>query len=73
MNLDFLKLKINNELDFSNEVKKGISEFYLLNKDKFSATYEINKNNFIFNLFDNLEKSNFLIKVRLILIHFIQN
>ena len=61
LNLDFLKLEINNELDFSNEVKKGLLNFQL-NKDNFSVTYDINENNFIFNLFDNLENSNFSYK-----------
>ena len=61
LNLEFLKLEINNKLDFSNEVKKGLVNF-ILNKDNFSATYDINKNNFIFNLTDNLENSNFSYK-----------
>ena len=61
LNLDFLKLEINNELDFSNEAKKGLLNFQL-NKDNFSVTYDINENNFIFNLFDNLENSNFSYK-----------
>jgi len=58
LNLDFLKLRINNELDFSKKVKRGYVNF-TLNKDQFSGTYDINKNNFIFNLFDNLENPNF--------------
>ena len=57
LNLNFLKLEANNELDFSKEVKKGFINF-MLNKDKFSVTYNIDKNDFIFNLFDNLENSN---------------
>ena len=57
-NLDFLKLKVDNELDFSKEVNKGLMNF-TLNKDKFSAKYDINKNDLIFNLFDNLENFNF--------------
>jgi hypothetical protein len=61
LNLGFLKLKIYNELDFSGEDKRGLVNF-TLNKDKFSATYNINKNNFIFYLFDNLENSNFSFK-----------
>jgi len=58
LNLDFLKLKANNELDFSKKTKKGFINF-TLDKNKFSATYNISENNFIFNLFDNLEKSKF--------------
>ena len=56
LNLDFLKLKIDNELDFSKEVKKGLIDF-TLNKIKFKSTYDINKNNLIFDLFDTLENS----------------
>ena len=56
LNLDFLKLKIDNELDFSNEVKKGLIIF-TLNNNKFTSSYDINKNNLIFNLFDSLENS----------------
>ena len=61
LNLNFLKLKLNNELDFSKEIKKGLTNFSL-NKDKFRATYNIDENNFIFNLFDNLENPNFSYK-----------
>jgi len=56
LNLDFLKLKIDNELDFSNEVKKGLIIF-TLNKNKFTSSYDINKNNLTFNLFNSLENS----------------
>ncbi|MDC0352954.1 hypothetical protein OAM84_00875, partial [Candidatus Pelagibacter sp.] len=58
LNLDFLKLKINNELDFSKEVKKGFINF-TSNKDQFTSTYDVNENNLIFNLFDVLENSDF--------------
>ena len=54
LDLSFLKLKIDNELDFSEEVKKGSMNF-TLNKDRFSATYYLNKNDLIFNLFDSFE------------------
>ena len=54
LNLNFLKLKIENELDFSEEVKKGTMNF-ILNKDKFRATYDFNKNDLFFNFFDSLE------------------
>ncbi len=56
INLFFLKLKIDHELDFNNEIKKGLANF-TLNKNKFKATYSIDKNNFIFDLFDNFENS----------------
>jgi hypothetical protein len=61
LNFNFLKLEINNELYFDNEVKKGLMNF-TLNKDKFKATYDINENNFIFNLSKSLENSNFSYK-----------
>ena len=57
LNLDYLKLKIDNEIDFSNKVKKGLINF-TLNKNKFTSTYDIDKNDLIFNIFDNLENSN---------------
>jgi len=56
--LNFLKLEINNELDFNNKVKKGLVNF-TSDKNKFNATYHIKENNFIFNLSDSLENSNF--------------
>jgi|TARA_Y100000389_G_scaffold149626_1_gene149051 hypothetical protein len=61
LNLNFLKLRIDNELDFSEEVKNGFIN-YSINKDKFNGTYNISKNNFIFNLFDNFENSNIFYK-----------
>ena len=61
LNLDFFNLRIDSELDFSKEVKKGMTNF-ILNKGKFSAKYEINKSDFYFNLFDNLENPNFSYK-----------
>jgi len=61
LNLGFSKLNIENELDFSNEVKKGSTNFKL-GKNKFSGTYDIYKNNFYFNLFDDLQNPNFTYK-----------
>lgn len=58
LNLNFLKLKVDNELNFSKEVKTGLMNF-MLNKDKFDVIYKIDKNDLILNLFDNLENSNF--------------
>ena len=47
--LNFLKLEIDNELDFNNKVKKGLVNF-TLNKKKFNAIYFFEENNFIYNL-----------------------
>ena len=58
INFYSLKLKINNELDFNNEEKKGLINFSS-NKSKYRSTYSINKNNLFFNLVDSLENSNF--------------
>jgi hypothetical protein len=57
LNLDFLKLRIDNELDFSKKDKKGLMNL-ILNKAKFNAEYKINNNNLYFNLFDTLENFN---------------
>ncbi len=56
INLYFLKLKIDYELDINNEIKKGSMDISL-NNNKFNSTYTIYKNNFVFDLFDNLENS----------------
>ncbi len=61
LDLNFLKLKLNNELDFSKKVKKGIVNF-TLNKKNFRALYDMNDSSFIFNLFDNLDNPNFSYK-----------
>ncbi len=58
LNLNFLKLKVENKFDFSNEVKKGMMNF-ILNKDKYNVTYDFNENEIIFNLFDNFEEPKF--------------
>ncbi len=61
LNLNFFKLKINNELNYDNGIKKGLVKF-TLNKEKFNATYDIKEGNFTFKLFDSLENSNFSYK-----------
>jgi len=59
VNLKFLKLQIENQYDYTNDIKKGSINF-IYNKNKSKATYEFNKNFFIFNFFDKLIKPNFI-------------
>ncbi len=58
INLKFLKLQIENQFNYTNGIKKGTTDF-TYNKNKSKATYELNKNFFIFNFFDKLVKPNF--------------
>ena len=58
LNLKFLKLQIENEFDYKNDTKKGFMNL-TYNKNKSKATYELNKNFFIFSFFDKLTKPNF--------------
>jgi disulfide oxidoreductase YuzD len=58
INSNFLKLQIENELDYSSDVKKG-SINLILNQNKSNVTYELDKKSLNFNLFDKLENSNF--------------
>ena len=67
INIDIMKLKIENELSFNNENKTGKSEF-IFNKLKRIVKYEIEKNYFTFHIFDKIEdpkqiyKGNFNLK-----------
>ena len=63
LNLKFLKLQIENELDYNSNVKRGNSDI-ILNQKKSKATYEINKNSFYFNFLDRLDAYNFLYKLK---------
>ena len=53
INFKFLKLQIENELDYSNRLNKGLTNF-IYNKNKSKVSYEWNENYFNFNLFDKL-------------------
>ncbi len=55
INLNIVKLKIENELIFDNEKKIGKSQF-IFNKVKRTAEYQIKKNSFNFHLFDKIEE-----------------
>ena len=54
INLNLIKLKIDNVLTFGKEKKNGKSEF-ILNKLKKTTEYEINKNSINFHLYDKLD------------------
>ena len=59
VNLDFFKIQINNEVDYSTNSKNGkITSFY--KKNKTYLTYRLNKNIFSFKLFDKIVKSKFI-------------
>ena len=58
INLNFLKLQIENELNYTNDIKKGLTNF-IYHKNKSTATYELNDNSFIFNFFDKLKNPSF--------------
>ena len=59
VNLNFLKFQIENELDYTDELKKGSMNF-IYKKNKSEASYEVNKNFFIFKFFDKLIKPKFI-------------
>jgi hypothetical protein len=55
INLNFLKLQIENEFIYKNDLKEG-SASIIFNQNKSKATYELGKNNFVFNYYDKLAK-----------------
>ena len=56
--LNFLKLQIENEIDYSSEKKIGLINI-LFAKKKSKVKYQLEKNNFTFNYFDKLNDPNF--------------
>ena len=58
ININYLKLQIENEIDFSNEKNIGLINI-LFKKKKSKATYQLKKNNFIFNYFENSNDPDF--------------
>jgi len=58
INLKYLKLKVENEIDYRNEKKIGLINI-LFAKKKSKATYQLDKNNFIFNYFENSNDPDF--------------
>ena len=64
LSLNLLKLKIENELDYSRNIK-NCSTYLTINQNKSNASYIINKNSLIFNLFDKVSTPKFLYKVNI--------
>ena len=72
LNLSFLKLQIENEIDYNKDIKKGnLNVIY--NKNKSSSSYEFNKNFFIFNYFDQSTDSKFIYEGKINLRPFYSN
>jgi hypothetical protein len=55
LNINLIKLKIENELSFKNKKKLGKSKF-IFNKLKKEVDYQIENNNFRFHIFDNKDQ-----------------
>ncbi len=55
---NFLNLQIENEIDYKNEKKKGTINL-IYGKKKSKGTYQLDKNLFTFNYFDNLNSPKF--------------
>ena len=58
LDLNFLKLKINNQYDYSGKIKNGVSNFSY-NKLKSNIIYEIKKNFFEYEIFEKANEPNF--------------
>lgn len=58
INLNFLKLQIENEIDYSNIQKKGSVNF-IYNRNKSKVSYKLNKDSLNFKFFDKLINPNF--------------
>lgn len=50
ININFFKLQLENEIDYSGNIKKGFTNL-IFDKDKSQVSYEIDKNSFVFNFF----------------------
>jgi hypothetical protein len=61
LNLDLLKLKIENEFDYSSDIKKGFASL-IQNQKKNNLDYRIKKNSFNFNLFNKLNLDDYSYK-----------
>jgi hypothetical protein len=58
LNFDFLKLQILNEMDYNDELRKGLAKL-VFNKQKSDVTYQFSKSFFKFNFFDKINDKNF--------------
>tara|TARA_B110000003_G_scaffold87854_1_gene89925 strand:+ start:374 stop:1852 length:1479 start_codon:yes stop_codon:yes gene_type:complete len=61
LNLNFLKLQIQNELNYKDYPKKGLINI-IFDKSKSNITYHVDNNNFKFNFFDKKKYSKFSYK-----------
>ena len=61
VNLNFLRLQIENELDYNNDQKKGLTDI-IFNKNKSEAFYKWNENYFNFNFLDKSSDPKFIYK-----------
>ena len=61
LNLNFLKLQIENEIDYSGNIKNGSSSL-IFKQNKSNAIYKLKKNSFIFSIYDKLNDPNFSYK-----------
>ena len=59
INLNFLRLQIENEYNYKNKIKTGKANL-LFNKFKSTISYKVNDNSLEFDFFDKLENSKFL-------------
>ncbi len=64
LNINFLKLQIQNEHNYNNEIKLGSSNF-IFNKLKSTLKYQTNENIFEFDYFDKTNNPNFLFRGKL--------
>ena len=65
LNLNFIKLQIENELNYIDEIKIGKSNI-IFDKLKSNFNFKLNKNLFFFNFFDKEENPNFSYEENLI-------
>ena len=59
LNLSFLKLQIENEIDYKDDIKKG-NLYLIYNQIRGKAIYELNKDYFSFNYFDHSKNPKFV-------------
>jgi len=61
LNLNFLNLQIENEINYTGDVKKGSANL-IVNQNKSNANYELKKNSFVFIFFNKLVSQDFSYK-----------